>query len=273
VEGGWLTWPWLILVYVFGCVFAILFLVLLGSTKLVSPDLFQSEPLATHQGHLGDSGDSSEVTALGQWLSLFFGPVALWLFLNTKPRRRRRKEENAAETQRKAEAKKQELKDLAEMKLAAQQEELAMAVREQERAKRNFEDVPARIPRDADDFETVCAEWMESAGFSEVARTPKGPDGGIDVIASNAVGQAKFHPSQKVTGESVRALVGSRVEREKSRALFFHYGPGYTPAAIEAARSTGVELYQLDVDRRRFKRIGNESDDFEEIDVPQEPSW
>ncbi len=124
-----------------------------------------------------------------------------------------------------------------------------------ELAKANFEDVPARIPRDADDFETVCAEWMKKAGFVDVERTPKGPDGGIDTIASDAVGQAKFHPSQKVTGESVRALVGSKIERKKKRALFFHYGPGYTPDAIAAARSTGVELYQLDVDKRRFKRI------------------
>ena len=133
--------------------------------------------------------------------------------------------------------------------------ERAEAIARKELAKRNFEDVPARIPRDADDFETVCAEWMKKAGFVDVECTPKGPDGGIDTIASDAVGQAKFHPSQKVTGESVRALVGSKIERKKKRALFFHYGPGYTPDAIEAARSTGVELYQLDVDKRRFKRI------------------
>ena len=226
------------------------------------------------------SVDEAEGSPLPELLVFVFGPLVLWLLLQSRPIRRRRKQRRkqraVAPARREIQTVEQERKAkkyLAEMKLAAQQEELAMAVREQERAKRNFEDVPARIPRDADDFETVCAEWMENAGFSEVARTPKGPDGGIDVIASNAVGQAKFHPSQKVTGESVRALVGSRVEREKSRALFFHYGPGYTPAAIEVARSTGVELYQLDVDRRRFKRIGNESDDFEEIDVPQEPSW
>ena len=96
---------------------------------------------------------------------------------------------------------------------------------------------------------------MKKAGFVDVERTPKGPDGGIDTIASDAVGQAKFHPSQKVTGESVRALVGSKVERKRKRALFFHYGPGYTPDAIEAARKTRVELYQLDVETRRFKRI------------------
>jgi len=50
------------------------------------------------------------------------------------------------------------------------------------RAPANYEHIDARIPRDADDFETVCAEWMQMAGFSGVQRTPKGPDGGVDVV-------------------------------------------------------------------------------------------
>jgi hypothetical protein len=119
----------------------------------------------------------------------------------------------------------------------------------------NYEHIDARIPRDADDFETVCAEWMQMAGFSGVQRTPKGPDGGVDVVASIAVGQAKFHPSQKISAEAIRALVGSRIERGKDRALFFHYGPGYTAAAIDAAVNTKVELYQLDVESQRFVRV------------------
>ena len=108
------------------------------------------------------------------------------------------------------------------------------------RAPANYEQIDARMPRDADDFETVCAEWMRMAGFSGVQRTLKGPDGGVDVIASTAVGQAKFHPSQKVSAEAIRALVGSKIERGKDRALFFHYGPGYTAAAIDAAVKASI---------------------------------
>jgi hypothetical protein len=111
------------------------------------------------------------------------------------------------------------------------------------------------MPKTADDFEMVCVEWMRKGAFPDAERTPKGPDGGIDALASDAVGQAKFHPSQKVTAESVRALAGSKLEWRKKRALFFHYGPGYTPDAIEAANKTRVELYNLDVDTRRFKKI------------------
>ena len=124
-----------------------------------------------------------------------------------------------------------------------------------ERGPAKYGHIDVRMPRDADDFETVCAQWMRMAGFSDVRRTPKGPDGGVDVIASTAVGQAKFHPSQKVSAEAIRALVGSKIERGKDRALFFHYGPGYTPAAIDTAINTKVELYQLDVESQRFMRV------------------
>ncbi len=182
------------------------------------------------------------------WICVLWAPLSIWplllLCFNRRPQRERRAKKEADEkrVEREEEAKKRRAE--AEKKRRVEAEK-----------KRNPELVPARIPRDADDFETVCAEWMKKAGFPDATRTPKGPDGGIDTIASNAVGQAKFHPSQKVTGESIRALAGSKIERNKSRALFFHYGPGYTPDAIQAARNTGVELYQLNVETLRFKRI------------------
>jgi hypothetical protein len=179
--------------------------------------------------------------------SLIFG--LLWAKFNSPKQRRRR----SAEAKQKLY---ESTKKVIRRKVTEEYRDTASKRRQNAvLANKNLEGVPARIPLDADDFETVCAEWMKKAGFNEVSRTPKGPDGGIDVIAANAVGQAKFHPSQKVTGESIRALVGSKVEHRKSRALFFHYGPGYTPDAIEAAKSTKVELYQLNVNKRRFKRI------------------
>ena len=201
----------------------------------------------------GDSADSP--SALRSWMEFVALVLSLSLsrlLLNGRFQRKRRAKVRAEERREQDE---ERHVAAAKRRQAEAQARQAEAKARKELAKANFEDVPARIPRDADDFETVCAEWMKKAGFVDVERTPKGPDGGIDTIASDAVGQAKFHPSQKVTGESVRALVGSKIERKKKRALFFHYGPGYTPDAIEAARKTGVELYQLDVDKRRFKRI------------------
>jgi hypothetical protein len=113
---------------------------------------------------------------------------------------------------------------------------------------------PARIPKDADDFEEVCAEFSRLI-FKDAIRTPKGPDGGVDVLGKEMVGQAKFHPSKKVVGHDVVALAGSRQRNKRKFGLFFHYGPGYSPDAIAAARDTDVILFSLDVDKRRFVRV------------------
>jgi hypothetical protein len=113
---------------------------------------------------------------------------------------------------------------------------------------------PARIPKDADDFEEVCAEFSRLI-FKDAIRTPKGPDGGVDVLGKEMVGQAKFHPSKKVVGHDVVALAGSRQRNKRKFGLFFHYGPGYSPDAIEAARDTDVILFSLDVDKSRFVRV------------------
>lgn len=112
-----------------------------------------------------------------------------------------------------------------------------------------------RIPKDADDFEEVCAEWMRKSGYPNAKRTPKGPDGGIDVIDKDAVAQVKMYSNKKVTAEEVRALIGSKVQMEKKKALFFTYGPGYTPESVRIARQTQVLLYQLDVDGLKFRKI------------------
>ena len=112
-----------------------------------------------------------------------------------------------------------------------------------------------RIPKDADDFEEVCAEWMRRNGFPDAQKTPKGPDGGIDVLSADAVAQSKFHPSSKVSAPDIQALAGSRQQHRRRIAVFFHYGPGYSDQAIEAARMTRVRLYQLDVGSRSMKLI------------------
>ena len=105
--------------------------------------------------------------------------------------------------------------------------------------------VRARVPQDADDFESVCAEWVTRCGI-DVERTAKGPDGGVDIIGTDFIGQCKFHPAGKVGAPDVQKLVGAAVMKRKSTKAFFHYGPGYTPAAVEAARLTGVQLWRFD---------------------------
>jgi hypothetical protein len=113
---------------------------------------------------------------------------------------------------------------------------------------------PLPAPRDAEHFEEICAIFLKRIGHGSAMRTPTGPDGGIDVISIRAVGQAKFHPSQKVSAEPIRALAGSRLEHEKQEAYFFHYGPGYTDDAINVGHKLGAKLYEFDAQRRVFCR-------------------
>lgn len=113
---------------------------------------------------------------------------------------------------------------------------------------------PLPAPRDAEHFEEICAIFLKRIGHGSAMRTPTGPDGGIDVISNEAVGQAKFHPSQKVSAEPIRALAGSRLEHGKQDAYFFHYGPGYTDDAINVGHRLGVKLYEFDAQRRVFRR-------------------
>lgn len=111
--------------------------------------------------------------------------------------------------------------------------------------------VQVRPPRDADDFETVAAEWLRSQGFN-AKRTPKGPDGGLDVVGSGVAGQCKFHPSSKVGSPDIQRLYGA--SQGHGKAVFFHYGPGYTDAAVTEARRLGVERWEFDADRRTFRQ-------------------
>jgi hypothetical protein len=113
--------------------------------------------------------------------------------------------------------------------------------------------VRARVPSDADDFETVCAEWLNACGL-QASRTAKGPDGGLDVVGVDYGGQCKFHPSQKIGAPDIQQLVGAARQARKSQMSFFHYGPGYTDSAIMAARQLGVSLWRFDPNQQTFRR-------------------
>lgn len=117
------------------------------------------------------------------------------------------------------------------------------------------ESASARVPQDADDFESVCAEWLKRNGFSDVRRTPKGPDGGIDIIGAGIVGQSKFHPSKAVTAHDIRALYGSKREHRVRHAVFFCFGPGYSDDARKTAKALGVVIYHFVAKSRRFKKV------------------
>ena len=136
----------------------------------------------------------------------------------------------------------------------------AEQIAEASRAKARYEmaargtRVGARVPRDADDFESVCAEWLRSCGVT-ASRTPKGPDGGLDVVGPKYAAQCKFHPSNKVGAPEIQQLAGAAAQARKTDIGFFHYGPGYTDAAVTAARQLGITLWVFDADRVQFRRV------------------
>lgn len=86
--------------------------------------------------------------------------------------------------------------------------------------------------------EQLAADHMRHLGFAHVHLTVSGVDGGIDVLASGAAAQVKDH-TRPAGGPDIQRLVGAA--HDIPDRLF--YATGYTPAAEQAARTTGVALF------------------------------
>lgn len=114
---------------------------------------------------------------------------------------------------------------------------------------------PGELQAEADLFEELCASEMRKFGFPDARRTPKGPDGGVDVISLEAVAQAKLHRSNKISAQPIRALYASAIEHQVPYALFFNAGAGYSQNALEVATRLGVLCFEFDVKSAAFIRI------------------
>jgi hypothetical protein len=114
-----------------------------------------------------------------------------------------------------------------------------------------------RMPHNADDFEEVCAEFLRIAGYSDAGRTSKGPDGGVDVVASGVVAQCKMYSNQIIPASPVRELFACKVDHGAQAAFFFVYGLGYSDDAIKTGKRLGVRLLYLDVDLMAFREVGD----------------
>jgi len=97
-------------------------------------------------------------------------------------------------------------------------------------------------PRDA---EHMATRHLRSLGHSTARTTPTGPDGGVDVIADDALAQVKMEAVQ--TGRpAVQQLVGA-AGRRFAGSLYFYSAAGYTQQAIDYAESEHVSLFTFDV--------------------------
>ncbi|MDA2961866.1 MAG: restriction endonuclease [Actinomycetota bacterium] len=114
--------------------------------------------------------------------------------------------------------------------------------------------VKVRPPETADDFESVCAEWLKKCGVPGARRTPKGSDQGVDVLGGDYAGQCKFYPHQKTTAPEIRESEGARRQAGAKKMLFFHYGPVFTDEAKVAAKKLNVELWRYIPAKQTFHR-------------------
>lgn len=106
---------------------------------------------------------------------------------------------------------------------------------------------PAPVPRlirSADDAEAVAAEWMTWMGYADCAVTPRGADGGVDVVSATAVAQVKAE-TIPVGRPPLQKLYGVASAR-KVDGLFFSLS-GYTRTAVAWADEVALPLFEFDL--------------------------
>jgi hypothetical protein len=94
------------------------------------------------------------------------------------------------------------------------------------------------------DAEINAATWMRHWGYHDARAQPGGPDGGIDVRATGAVGQVKLRAAQ-IGRPDLQRLVGAS---PPAVARMFFTGVGYSAKAIEYADETEIALFIFALD-------------------------
>lgn len=105
------------------------------------------------------------------------------------------------------------------------------------------------------DAEHNAAEWMRYWGYTDATAKPGGSDGGIDVLASGAVAQVKYHASA-IGRPALQLLYGARGGASNKQLIFFT-GSDYTTTAVTYADENDIALfvYSLDGSMRAMNAI------------------
>jgi hypothetical protein len=104
--------------------------------------------------------------------------------------------------------------------------------------------VPNRMNKfDPAQYEMYCADWMSKLGAKNVALTPQGADGGIDIVSDLEVAQVKLY-GKPISVQPVRELFG--VSKSVSKTPIFFTSSGYTQAAMSFAEDNEVFLFIAD---------------------------
>jgi hypothetical protein len=104
---------------------------------------------------------------------------------------------------------------------------------------------PTRYIADAYDAELAAADFMKWLGFLDARATPVGPDGGIDIWASNAVGQVKDY-GKPIGRPDIQQHFGVAVAEGNKLPIFFARS-GYTQQALGWANERDMPLFEFDL--------------------------
>ena len=102
-----------------------------------------------------------------------------------------------------------------------------------------------RLVKTARQAEEYAAEVMIALGFPDATPTITGADGGIDVLAHDAVAQVKMEATP--TGRPTLQALGGIASLERKSALFFSLA-GYTAQAVEWAERAGIACFEFAFD-------------------------
>lgn len=104
---------------------------------------------------------------------------------------------------------------------------------------------PTRYIADANDAEHAAADFMRWLGFLDAQATAVGPDGGVDVWSSDAIGQVKDY-GKPIGRPEVQQHLGVAIGEGNKLPIFFARS-GYTPQALQWADERNMPLYEFDL--------------------------
>ncbi|GAA0678906.1 hypothetical protein GCM10009536_06340 [Streptomyces thermocarboxydus] len=94
--------------------------------------------------------------------------------------------------------------------------------------------------------ELNAARWMRHWGYTDATARPGGPDSGIDVRATGALGQVKYQAAQ-VGRPELQRFVGARPYGSTAQLIFFT-GSDYAPTAVAYAQEWNIALFRYHLD-------------------------
>ncbi|MFJ7526476.1 restriction endonuclease [Streptomyces griseus] len=94
--------------------------------------------------------------------------------------------------------------------------------------------------------ELNAARWMRHWGYTDATARPGGPDSGIDVRATGALGQVKYQAAQ-VGRPELQRFVGARPYGSTAQLIFFT-GSDYATTAAAYAQEWSIALFRYRLD-------------------------